>query len=199
MPVLLEEKEIILEWTDLDKRVPKTKATRGERTSGIHLSGIIRPTLEIAGYLDVFDKSEEMPLVVMLGMFFEEGIVTLYPDMIWQPGEVKMDGIVGSPDGLTQGPPLQLEEFKFTIKSQYTRQGEAILHEKLWIWQLSGYCHMMGLTQARLHVFWSRGDYREKWFPVYYTYLISFTEEELSRFWKNVILKNKGLAIAEIH
>ncbi len=199
MPTLLEEKEIILEWTDLDKRVSKTKAARGPRSSGIHLSGIIRPTLEIAGYLDIYDQSEDMPLVVMLGMFFEEGIVTLYPDMIWQPGEVVKDGIVGSPDGLTEGPPLQLEEFKFTTKSQYTRQGELILQEKLWMWQLSGYCHMMGITQARLHVFWSRGNYREKWFPVYYTYTISFTEAELDKFWRNVILKNKGLAKPETH
>lgn len=196
MPVLLEEKEILLEWTDLDKRVPKTRASSGQRSSGVHLSGIIRPTLEIAGYLDIYDKSEEMPLVVMLGMFFEEGIVTLYPDMIWQPGEVTLDGITGSPDGLTG---RQLEEFKFTTKSQYSRQGEAILQERLWMWQLSGYCHMMGLTQARLHVFWSRGDYKLKWFPVYYTYTIEFTKAELARFWRNVIVKNVGLAVPEAH
>lgn len=199
MPTLLEEKEITLEWADLDRRVPKTRASFGKRSSGIHLSGIIRPTLQLAGLLDIYDQSEDMPLVVMLGMFFEEGIVSLYPDIIWQPGEATRDGIAGSPDGLTKGPPKQLEEFKFTTKSQYTHQGVAILQEKLWMWQLSGYCHMLGLTRARLHVFWSRGDYRQKWYPVYYTYTISFTEAELARFWDNVILKNKALATAEAH
>lgn len=199
MPKLLEEKEIVLEWSDLAKRVPRTRANTSKRSSGIHLSGIIRPTLQRAGLMDVYDDTDDMPLCVMLGMFFEEGIVTLYPRIIWQPGELVMDGIVGSPDGLTEGPPVQLEEFKFTMKSQYKFQGEDILTCKLWMWQLSGYCHMAQLTQARLHVFWSRGDYREKWFPVYYTYLISFTEDELKRFWTNVILKNAGLATAEVH
>ncbi len=199
MPKLLQETEIKLEWADLNRRVPKTRFSSMVRSSGIHLSGIIKPTLQAAGLMDKYDEVDEMPLAVMLGTFFEEGIVTLYPDMIWQPGEITLDGIAGSPDGLTEGPPLQLEEFKFTMKSQYTHQGEDILKEKRWIWQISGYCHMMGITQARLHVFWSRGDYRERWGPIYSIYTIGFTEEELARFWRNVIIGNRGLAVAEVH
>lgn len=196
MPRLLEEKEIILEWSDLERRVPKTRASSMERASGVHLSGIIKATLQTMKELDIYDQTDEMPLCVMLGTFFEEGLVTLYPDMIWQPGEVSRDGVVGNPDGLTV---TQLEEFKFTMKSQYKHQGEDILKEKRWMWQISGYCHMMCLTQARLHVCWSRGDYRQKWGPVYYTYTIGFTEEELARFWNNVILKNMELATPEVH
>lgn len=195
MPQLLEEKEILLEWKDLEKRVPKRKATDGKRSSGIHLSGIIRATLQKMKYLDLDERTDEMPLIVMLGMFFEEGIVSLYPDLIWQPGEVQLDGISGSPDGLTEGPPVQLEEFKFTKKAQQKRQGEDMLSEKLWMWQLSGYCHMLGLTRARLHVLWDRDCFK----PMYYTYLIQFTETELARFWRNVILENKDLAVAEEH
>ncbi len=199
MPKLIAEKEITLQWSDLNHRVPKTKATSGARSGGIHVTGIIRPTLQRAGLMDIYEESDDMPLVVMLGMFFEEGIVTLYPDMIWQPGEVEKDGIVGSPDGLTPGPPVtQLEEFKFTRKSQRRGQGDAILGEKLWMWQISGYCHMLGLTQARLHVLWDCGDYKERRFPIYSTYTLGFTEEELARFWKNVILVNKGLATEEV-
>lgn len=199
MPKLIQETEIKLEWGDLEKRVTKTKASRGARSSGIHLSGIIKPTLQEAGLLDVYEESDEMPLVVMLGMFFEEGIVTLYPDMIWQPGEVSLDGIVGSPDGLTPGSPYLLEEFKFTKKSYRRGQGDAILGEKMWMWQISGYLHMMKLTQARLHVLWDCGDYKERRMPIYSTYLLGFTEEELARFWKNVILGNLGLAKPEVH
>lgn len=200
MPRLIQETEVILQWTDLEKRVPKTRASTMVRSSGVHLSGIIKPTLQQAGLMDIYDDSDEMPLVVMLGMFFEEGIVTLYPDMIWQPGEVSLDGVVGSPDGITPGPPItQLEEFKLTRKSQRRGQGVAILSEKLWMWQLSGYCHMLGLLQARLHVLWDCGDYKERRWPIYSTYTIGFTEDELKRFWANVVIKNLGLATAEVH
>ncbi len=203
MPVLLAETEVILQWSDLERRVPKVKATDGKRSSGIHLSGVIKATLQKLGLLDYgpgsAEKADEMPLVVMQGMFFEEGIVTLYPDLIWQPGEASKDGITGSPDGLTPGPPMQLEEFKLTRKSQGTRQGIDILNEKLWMWQLMGYLHMLGLTLARLHVLWDVGDYRERRMPLYYTYLIQFSESELERFWVNIILKNKDLAVPETH
>ena len=162
MPTLLEEKEIRLEWTDIEKRVAKTRVSSMQRTSGVHLSGVIRYALKKAGLWQnkPEETEDEMPLMIMLGMFWEEGVVSLYPDLIWQPGEVELDDVYGSPDGLTG---QCLEEFKFTKKSYYTRKSRLILEEKLWMWQLMGYCRMLGLTQARLHVLWVDGAFGCFW------------------------------------
>lgn len=201
MPKLIEEKEIVLEFTDIGKRVIKTRESSMLRSSGIHLSGVIRYALRKAGLMQPEDRDEDMPLIMLLGMFWEEGIVTFYPSLIWQPGEVERDGIFGSPDGITKlaDGVTRLEEFKFTKKSYWTHKGDMILEERLWMWQLMGYCSMMGLNLIRLHVCWDCGNYRDRRMPFYSTYVIEFSDEELARFWQNIILVNKHGAVAEEH
>ena len=73
-----------------------------------------------------------------------------------------------------------------------------IIEIKRWMLQLAGYCYMMGLTRARMHVLWVNGDYRNSG-PQYFTYLLEFTPQELERIWNNMILKNKAGAKAEEH
>ena len=217
MPRFVRETEITLDWTDmsarphLDHRVLKQRQGSMVRSSGVHLSGVIRYALQKAGLAKFEDREDEMPLMVALGMFWEEGIVTLYPDLVWQPGEAMLDNIFGSPDGITfvdshpdgltaidPRTPM-LEEFKLTKKTYRTRAGSQILGETLWMWQLMGYLHMLGLTLCRLHVCWVDGDYRERRMPIYSTFYLEFTKLELERFWANVVLKNMAGAAAEVH
>jgi len=135
-----------------------------------------------------------MPVRMAVGMAWEEWAVGLWPKTFqWQPGECKRDGIIGSPDGKMPrvgGGNWQLEEFKCTWKSLHKYRDILAPLNRLWIWQMAGYCAMMGLTYARLHVMWVNGDYRPP-SPVYRTYLLRFTEQELEEFWRNVVMANK--------
>jgi len=221
MPTIINQVEIHIEWTDLLswKHCPQP-FTAQIRTPGIHLSGVIRAVMQTLGKLDATERDEIMPIRMALGMAWENWVVGLIGARTvedgglpveeggwvinWQPGEWEQDEVYGTPDGvglvMVQGEDGELEEmacldeFKATWKSVHTRQD--ILRETLWMWQLAGNCYALGLTVARLHVFWVNGDYRPP-SPKYVVYTIRFEEEELESLWKNVILKNKMLAVAE--
>jgi hypothetical protein len=168
----------------------------------VHLSGIISHCLG----LGKDENEEEFPLCMAIGMAWEDWAVGLWPDMEWQPGEQELNGIFGSPDGRSfvddmenpEGGYGLLEEFKCTWQSRRTH-GD-ILKETKWLWQIGGYCKMMQLRHARMHILWACGEYRfgpPK--PEYYTYSLEFTKEELDKLWVNVILKNKDNAKSEEH
>lgn len=203
MPKLISETEIKLEWTDIEAMVPKVRVDSGQRSSGVHLSGVIRYVLQTAGLLDPDDLTDEMPLRMAVGMAWEAFVVGLWPELVWQPGEQCKDAIYGSPDGITGD---CLEEFKATWKSRLERSelkgvrppDRKITEQRMWMLQLAGYCWMMGLRRARIHVLWVMGDYRGSG-PQYFTYLVEFSDSELERVWNNMILPNIGGAIAEEH
>lgn len=203
MPTLLQETEIHVEWSDIDAMIPKERVYTGSRSSGVHLSGVIKYVLTTAGLLDADDLTDIMPLRMAVGIAWEAFAVQLWPGLIWQPGEVSADGIIGSPDGVTGD---CLEEFKATWKSRLEKSeakgvrppDRKIVEQRMWMLQLAGYCHMKGLTRARIHVLWVMGDYRGSG-PQYFTYLIEFTKEELERTWNNMILPNIDGAVGEEH
>jgi len=203
MPKLIEEREIRLEWTDIDALVEKKRQSSMKRSSGVHLSGVIRYVLTSAGLLTPDDVTDEMPLRMAVGMAWEAFAVGLWPEMIWQPGECARDGVIGSPDGVTGD---VLEEFKATWKSRLEKCEEKgvrpppknILEQRSWMLQIGGYLHMLSLNQARLHVLWVNGDYRQSG-PQYFMYLIEFEKRELERMWANLILPNVNKAIPEQH
>lgn len=185
---VLERTEIKLEWTDIESRVQHT-SPRLSRASGVHLSGVIRHIAIASGLLESITDldAEEMPLRMAMGMAWEEWAVGLYPDMIWQPGELSLDGISGNPDGfgVVQDEPA-IEEFKLTWKSENTRKN--ILSEWMWLTQIKGYCRLMEsrigipVRTGRLHVLWVNGDYRPP-SPIYYRYLIGFTDNDINSNW----------------
>lgn len=194
MPTLLNQTEVKLEWADINNRRVRAKPRQAStRSSGVHVSGVIKYVLMTSGMLNVEDTGDEFPLRMAIGMAAEEWFVGLWPKMKWQPGEVTLDGISGSPDGITG---KVLEEFKCTWKSAYTRPD--ILKERLWMWQLMSYLKMLKLKQARLHVVWINGDYRPP-SPKYAVYNIGFTQAELDRHWEMVMLRNKDKATPEKH
>ncbi len=194
MPELISQSEVVLEFADLaswtQRKVPKTAR---RRSPGIHLSGIIRAVMQKLGKLEPGDLADEMPTVMAVGMAWENWYVGLadLAEVRWQPGEWEKDGVFGTPDGQTEH---VLEEFKYTLKSQ-AKYGD-VLHEAIWMWQLAGNCAALGLRRARLHVCWGCGDYRPPK-PKLMRYVVSFGEAELEKFWTNVVLGNKGLAVPE--
>lgn len=217
MPRILQESIEQVGWDDMRDRANAPNATPKRihhRTPGLHLSGIIRYIGIRGKYIKGVDPvtgkwigdedadlcEEDMPLRMAMGMAWEEWIASLYPDMHWQPGEVFLDGVTGSPDGLSfsgadlpmlpLGTPI-IEEFKCTWKS--CRHG--ILAILIWIWQGACYAIMYGngCRHVRFNIFWVNGDYARggPGGPVYKRYLIEFSDTELKNIW-TMILKNKN-------
>ena len=94
MPKLLEEQRIIIEKADWDSRTP-VHPRKLTRHPGIHVSGVLRVIAESQGLLKVveeIDQEEKDRLNWFLGMCWEEGCASLYPEINWQPGEIERDG-----------------------------------------------------------------------------------------------------------
>lgn len=194
MPTILSIEEVKLEWDDITKRVLHPTQDTEHRASGVHLSGIIRKVAVATGKLRLGQRSEEeFPLRMALGMAFENWVVGLYPDMIWQPGEQYLDGISGNPDGMSvlEISPgysfLVVEEFKLTWKSRK----EDILGEWMWLTQTCGYANFLGARHARLHVCWVNDNYKPSQ-PTYYRYLVEWTEEEILKNWTMMLQNREG-------
>ncbi|HEX6825452.1 MAG TPA: hypothetical protein VF077_03965 [Nitrospiraceae bacterium] len=210
MKVLSVHEEKI-EWTDVDREVA-TAPDRVKRAPGIHLSGILRELQIEAGLLqvkengkwvgDTEDDDEVFPLRMAMGMAWEAWIAARYHDMYWQPGGFEVDGIHGSPDGLTPHDSFDeslnigntvVEEFKLTWLSYRER----IQDVTKWIWQGMGYCKMVGTVYCRFNILYVNGDYRIRpYAPKYMRYLCEFSQAEIDRYWKMVV-KNKHKATPE--
>lgn len=212
---VLEHVIISLTASDLRRRVliDRTKL-HSERSSGVHLSGILRhlaysPGGALAdgkGKSEPSDFEETYPTIVACGVMWEEMAVSLYPTIQWQPGERERDGIYGTPDGISWDEQVLpnnqkgahrfdiIDEFKFTTKGM--RQPQDV-----WWWQRQGlgYCALTGLDCVRWHVLWSHGGYKgARWehFPVYTRTLVKFEDREIDKWW-DVLVKHKGKAEKE--
>lgn len=218
MPQLISKTEIAVEWTDLNNWSQVLQPQSAHvRSPGVHISGIIRAIMLKLGKLKPEDESDEMPLRMAIGMAWENWVIGLAQakrdwKIEWQPGEWEYDGVFGTPDGIGEvtrytaeiqkGGGVKkgsqtyrcLDEFKATWKSEHTRKN--IVDESLWIWQLAASCYVLGLEHARLHVLWVNGDYRPP-APKYFVYLVKFEWAYLERFWRDVVLVNKGIAVGE--
>lgn len=105
-------------------------------------------------------------------------------------GEIELDGVVGSPDGLSDNDPWGVypvinEEYKATWKSMNFPP------EKNWYWmtQFKSYCHMLGVKVTLLRVLYIMGDYKGSG-PRYRVFRIEFTDEELKANW-DLILQHR--------
>jgi len=212
MPTLIAEKTVKLEFEDLAKRVslltrPKTPPTR---TPGVHLSGVLAYIAQKIGVLKLGERDEyEFPLLWGLGQAWEEYAASFYPDMDWQPGELTLDGVSMTADGLSldldsefDGVPWEpvqviLEEFKFTFKAEV--DGDTFIKDpRFWMWrmQAAGYCHGYGPRVARFRVCHVRGDYKTAIMPVYKEYILRYSDREVAQAWM-MVQSHKHLAAAE--
>lgn len=179
---VIERTEVRFEWKDLENLTFHPEPKR-KRSSGVHVSQVIKHIAIKLGKLTEPDKDDEMPLIVLLGMAWEHYAARLYPNLKWQSGELKKEGLIGSPDGesIIDGQ-LLIEEWKLTFKSSRTRH-DNITNEWMWMSQAQSYCHMKNTKLARLHVCWIANDYSRPLVPRYFRYLIQFTERDLTSNW----------------
>lgn len=159
-----------------------------ERSEGLHLTPIIR---DIAVELGIFKSREgddgPPPALAEMGFMFEDLLAKVFGDrlMAARIGEVELDGITGSPDGMNfhmVDMETVVEEYKCTWKSM----NRPIEDEWYWITQTKAYCKMTGCRRAILRVMYVNGDYKPPT-PAYRAYDLKFTERELEENWRMIV------------
>jgi len=182
------------EWIDL-RAGPNSQP----RTSGIHLSGIISHIARLTGRLDRDDESTgfslETKLMMALGLAWEDWLAHQLPHVDYHFGELSLDGIICSPDGVDCATDT-LYEFKTTRKSSF-KTLECYDKQWMWISQNQGYCKMLGWTKVRQIIYFINGDYRPPT-PQLITLAIDYTQAEIDANWQ-LMLKYRDAATPESH
>lgn len=162
------------------------------RRPGLHLSGLLKYVAtksRITARLQEIEE-EEFPLRWLMGHAWEEFAASLYPDMVWQPGE-QTEPLIMNADGLTIGGENIIEEFKFNRSKKYS--GPNLIGKKwLWMQQGLGMCLGYGTDLVRWHVL-SAFEFPD---PIYTKYLIRFSDQEI-REMQTIIDVNRESAIKE--
>jgi hypothetical protein len=204
--------------TDLTLDSLCTNRSGEQRTPGCHLSDIMR-SLQQTGDPKTYGEpgSPFLPnsttqLRFEAGFTFERVLELAFADRrldIVRIGEVELDGVIGSPDGVILEPngAALTDEYKWTWRSsrgtpwpcedhEFIKEGcDQCVHvwgkKHLWyIWQLKSYTKMLGLTGGILRVFFVNGDYSTM-SPQYRSWRFEWTEEELAQHWLGVIKQGK--------
>ena len=198
MPTLISETDVRLEKSDLLRRVVLPRAVSADgflippaRTPGLHLSGLLKYFAKKLKHSEYAAQADEdnVPLQWLLGHAWEEMAVSLYPDTIWQPGEL-MEPVIMNCDGLTDdaevGAPV-VEEFKFR---RAKRMSGVDFVTKRWAFmqQGLGYCLGYGAEHVRWHVCAVM-----EWPDMIYTkYLVKFSEKEIADMARMIEVNKKG-------
>lgn len=167
--------------------------SKAEDTGKIHLSDIAKYVeWKLALSKPVKAVDWDLTLAAAVGFLWEDLLsLVLHERYACRIGEIELDGIVGSPDGLSDNDPLRIEqvvneEYKATWKSANSPP------EDNWYWmcQFKSYCKMLGVHVTVLRVLYINGDYRGSG-PMYRVFRIQFTDEELDENW-NLILDHRN-------
>ena len=182
------------------------------RTSGVHLSGIIRQLAISHKVLKDNAPEEELSFVIanttpgaachsphimrIVGGFAWEDwcakqvsayVVKAGTTFIHQPGEYVLDGVIMSPDGLEMTTlEIILHEFKLT----WTTSSKPIQDRIMWLWQCMGYLAGVSAafgqqcTKAVLHPYYVNGDYRDNRHPIYEPVMLEFSWDEIVKNWE---------------
>ncbi len=198
MPVLLAEKVIQLEFSDLYGRRPiQRPAEPLARAPGIHQSGILQELAYVIGKLKPGELLEEdMPWRMAMGVMWEEFAFSVgsLQTSVWQPGELTVDEISVNCDGIGEAElsgeiTTVVDETKCTEKK--VRTGEDFLGEWMWMKQGAAYLYCYGAEVMRWTILYYRGDWQGSG-PICMQYLVRFTHTEIVQNWR-MLLANKHL------
>ncbi len=179
------------------------------RSSGVHVSSIIRCIATEAGILtpddaeelslqDVRSITDEVAILrISIGLAVEQQYI---PQVLSHygvkdhPGEMLYDGVYMTHDGedttviitLYEGGRYQVTERIHEVKATYksTKTVGDLRTQWMWLAQIKAYCKAKGVRFAVLHVWFLCGDYKYPISPKRLVWEIEFTQEEIDDNWE---------------
>lgn len=170
--------------TQLHEPFPVTQFRQEhERSDGVHLSQVIKD-LDEALNPDRYKNDWDLNAAAQLGVFWEMALERAYREMFAiDIGEVELDGIIGTPDGLGKDEDgLCLEEYKCTWLSCKKSPLDVFYYKT----QGMGYCKMTGIHRMKWRILHVMGDYRGSG-PVYNVWDVRFEPEEVDENWEMLV------------
>lgn len=190
------------------------------RSTGKHLSGVLKARGLATGRIKIMEGPELNKLIdatsiedvgessvlvrISIGLAWEDWLGKRLPMVSFHPGELFMDGIISTPDGIGMTDGMAwIEEYKATYKSA----NRNIAEEWSWIEQCKGGCKMAGLNIAILRVLYINGTYGAgggngngggRFAPLFRSYMFTFDQAELDHSWEEN-LKYLGQAEEEVY
>lgn len=167
------------------------------RSEGVHLTDIIKDIMIESHIQKTMSgsvwKEDQLHLAGEVGFMWEEILSSALKNRLpCRIGELELDGILLSPDGIevdeVDGEPI-LSEYKSVWSSS---KREPIDNWK-WMAQTKGYCKALGLTKVRMYILYLMGDYKGGG-PQYRKCTIEFTELEIEENWEMLVnhARHKG-------
>jgi hypothetical protein len=195
-------------------QVPLNLRTGPPRSSGVHLSAVLRAIAVQLGTFKAYEEDlDEMIgrvapesvgttgtlMRITIGYAWEDWIFPRLSNVIRQPGELFLDDVFGTPDGIEfeANGDIILHEGKATFKS--SKGG--VERVTLWMWQAAGYLKMLQAKWGEecrrvvFHPLFIRGDYKGI-DPQYLPTEITFEQAEIESVW-DMVKRNKHLAQPE--
>ncbi len=135
------------------------------------------------------ELSDETRMQFEKGWLWEEALSRAFGNKAAvRIGEVELDGIVGSPDGIqTDGDELIIEEYKCTA----VRSDKSPVDMWRWMMQVKGYCKMVGATRCVFRIL------HMEFVPMYKVWELEFTQSELDENWEAVLNQAKVMQKGE--
>ena len=134
---------------------------------------------------------EDCPLIVFMGLCWEDRLQQQYPNMVYHIGEFDRDGVLMSPDGIEEWNGVWfVDEIKLTYKSMST----PFEFQTLYHIQTKAYCKRLKTNYCRFHVLYVNGNYTDTRGPHYRLYDITYTDLELQSNWDFLLRHRDWLA-----
>jgi hypothetical protein len=176
-----------MDVVELDEPFPFALVERS--TSKPHVGEIIHDMLIDLGVQK--RGSDADPYQFEKGFMWERLLSMALPGTAVRIGEIELDGIVMSPDGIGYRDDLGesvVEEYKCTAK----REDNCDPSDNVgWMMQTKAYCKGMGLTSVIFRIL----SINKPWCPVPKVYLVTFSQGELDANWSAIVAyaKDRGL------
>lgn len=169
----------------------------GERSPSLHLTQIIHSLAQSIGVQEDSASEEQLQAYASVGFIWEKVVengmaLACESSRYVRPGEVMLDGIIGSPDLLDLEQSLVIDT-KVTFKSS-TKLSDLQRNHFKWIWQLKSYCLMVGWPTAELWILPMCSDWKPPMIAPPVRKRLQFTQVELRDNWLMITqhAKEKG-------
>jgi hypothetical protein len=160
------------------------------RTEGVHLTDVIRSIMEESGMQKTvsgsFWRPDQLNMAGEVGFMWEDVLSTALKDRLpCRMGEVELDGITCSPDGLEIDPDVQDDPILSEYKVVWASSKRSPADNWKWMAQVKGYCKVLELTKVKMYILYLNGDWKGTG-PQYKGFLIEFTQLEIDENWSMI-------------